>query len=152
MSVFGHKSVSLSIKRKIKGLLKGAKLRQTEARAAILTVLYRSRKPQTADRIAEKLSCNSIDRVTVYRNLESFFKAGFVHKAFLQKRAWHYELSDRCTERQCHPHFTCTSCGDTHCLTEMPTLITKVLPKGFVIRHQRVLLEGLCPQCNNANT
>ncbi|MHC4464097.1 MAG: hypothetical protein ACYS30_22105, partial [Planctomycetota bacterium] len=66
---------------------------------------------------------------------------------FMAKRAQHFELAHKCSENQCHPHFTCTSCGSTHCLTEMSPPMAKSPHKGFVIHRQQVRLEGLCPAC-----
>ncbi len=74
-------------------------------------------------------------------------EADLVHKAFLQDRAWHFELADHCTEAQCHPHFTCLNCGATHCMPGMSLPMAKSPYKGFIIRHQEVRLEGLCPAC-----
>jgi Fe2+ or Zn2+ uptake regulation protein len=65
----------------------------------------------------------------------------------LGNRAWHFELANRCTEKQCHPHFTCTNCGVTHCLTDITLPLAQVSRKGFVISRQQVRLEGLCPAC-----
>ena len=136
------------IKQKIEILLSSANLRRTKARRAVLKVLLRADKPQTAYQIASELSTACPDKVTIYRTLESFLAAGIVHKAFLQERTWHFELAHNCTEDQCHPHFTCINCGDTHCLTEVAIPMTKSPRKGFVIGHQRIQLEGLCPKCN----
>lgn len=135
-------------KRKIEKLLSSVNLRRTSPRVAILSVLLSARKPQTAGQIAANLASAGLNKVTIYRTLESFLAAGLVHKAFLQERTWRFELAYNCTESQCHPHFTCTSCGDTHCLTEMSLPMAKSPYKGFVIGHQRVQLEGLCPKCN----
>ncbi len=136
------------IEQKIKNMLSLANLRRTGPRAAILSVLLRARKPQTAYQIAAKLAPAGPNKVTIYRTLESFLNAGLVHKAFLQQRCWYFELSHHCTENQCHPHFTCTSCGDTHCLTELSLPMAKSPYKGFIIGRQRIQLEGLCPKCN----
>jgi Fe2+ or Zn2+ uptake regulation protein len=65
----------------------------------------------------------------------------------MQNRAWHFELADHCSEKQCHPHFTCTNCGVTHCLTDISMPIARIAGKGFVISRQQVRLEGLCPAC-----
>ena len=100
-------------------LLKSANLRKTGSRLSILAVLLGARKPQTANQIAAMLGPVGPDKVTIYRTLESFVDAGLVHKAFLQERTWHFELASNCSESQCHPHFTCKSCGDTHCLMEI---------------------------------
>jgi len=136
------------IKQKIRSLLSSAKLCRTSPRVAILAALFGTRRPQTAEQIAAKLAPNAPNKVTIYRVLERFVEAGLVHKAFLQKRTWHFELARNCTETQCHPHFTCTSCGDMHCLTEISLPMARSPHKGFVIGRQRVQFEGLCPKCN----
>ncbi|MHC4791956.1 MAG: Fur family transcriptional regulator [Planctomycetota bacterium] len=135
-------------KQKVRNLLASAKLRQTHPRVVVLTALLRAGKPQSADQIAAKLASAAPDKVTIYRILETFVKTGIVHKVFLRERTWHFELADNCTENQCHPHFTCTNCGSTHCLTETLLPMAKSPHKGFAIHHQRVQLEGLCPTCN----
>ncbi len=135
-------------KRKIENLLSSVNLRRTSSRVAILGVLLSARKPQTADQIAANLAPAGPNKVTIYRTLESFLAAGLVHKVFLQERTWHFELARNCTESQCHPHFTCTNCGDMQCLMEMTLPMAESPHKGFVIGRQRVQLEGLCPKCN----
>ena len=134
-------------KRRIENLLRSAGLRRTGPRMAILNVLLHTHKPLSQDEIAAKLAPAIPNKVTIYRTLESFCKAGLVHKAFMQKRAWHFELADKCTENQCHPHFTCKKCGVISCLVGLSVSIVKGLKKGFVIHRQRVQLEGLCPRC-----
>ncbi|MGD8500000.1 MAG: transcriptional repressor [Phycisphaerales bacterium] len=128
-------------------MLKAAKLYCTVGRVAILKVLMRAGKPLSQDQIAELSGKKRFDKVTIYRTLGSLLRVGLVHKAFMDKRAWHFELAHNCTESQCHPHFTCTSCGDTHCLTEIALPMAKSPHKGFVIQRQQVRLEGLCPGC-----
>ncbi len=134
-------------KLRIENLLRSAHLRRTGPRMAILNVLLHTHKPLSQDEIATKLTPAIPNKVTIYRTLESFCKAGLVHKAFMQKRAWHFELADKCTENQCHPHFTCKKCGVISCLVGLSVSMIKGLKKGFVIHRQRVQLEGLCPRC-----
>ena len=129
-------------------MLRGAKLRCTRGRAAILEILAAAKKPLTREQIASELGKKGLNKVTIYRALERFVRAGLVHKAFLQARTWHFELAENCTASQCHPHFTCTDCGETHCLTEITVPMAKSPYKGFVIDRQRVQLEGVCPECN----
>ena len=128
-------------------MLKTAKLYCTESRLTILEVLAKAGKPLSQDQIARRSGGKHFDKVTIYRTLESLLQVGLVHKAFMDKRAWHFELAHNCTEHQCHPHFTCSSCGDTHCLTEISLPMAKSPHQGFVIRRQQVRLEGLCPKC-----
>ena len=134
-------------KQKASDLLRAARLRRTGPRVAILSALLGAGRPLTQDRIAARLGSAAPNKVTIYRVLESLLGVGLVHKAFLQERTWHFEAAGRCTESQCHPHFTCTNCGNTHCLTEVSLPMAKN-PPGFVIGHQRVQLEGLCPDCS----
>jgi len=128
-------------------MLKAAKLYRTKPRAAVLKVLIKASKPLTQDQIARRLGKKRLNKVSIYRTLETLLEVGLVHKAFIQNRTWHFELADKCTEAQCHPHFTCTNCGRTHCMIEMSLPMVKSPHKGFVIKHQQVRLEGLCPKC-----
>lgn len=134
--------------KKLQQFLKSFKMRRTDARITILDVLSGAGKPQSAEQIALKLGSKGPDKVTIYRTLESFVKAGFVHKAFLEAREWHFELADRCIAGRCHPHFVCNGCGQTRCLPETPNPVVKVKNKGFVVHRQQIKLEGLCPSCN----
>jgi len=127
-------------------MLDSAGLRRTGPRLAILSVLLDAGKPVTHEQITARLSEAAPNKVTIYRVLESFVEADIVHMAFLRERARHFELADRCTASQCHPHFTCTSCEATYCFTGAALPMTKS-PRGFTIFHQRVQLEGLCPDC-----
>jgi len=130
-----------------KQMLKTAKLYCTKSRMAILKILTKTNKPLSQEQIARKLGKNRFDKVTIYRTLESFCRAGLVHKVFIDKRAVHFELGNRCREIRCHPHFTCKNCGVTKCLIGLYVPVVKGLKKGFVVHRQQVRLEGLCPHC-----
>jgi Fur family ferric uptake transcriptional regulator len=139
--------MTLAARDKVKQKLKNAKLYCTEARVAILHVLLQAGRPLRQDQVAGQLTLLALNKVTVYRTLESLVEVGLVHRAFTYKRAWYFELADHCTEHQCHPHFTCTRCGVTHCLTDVSLPMARISQKGFVISRQQVRLEGLCPAC-----
>ncbi|HEY9093392.1 MAG TPA: transcriptional repressor [Sedimentisphaerales bacterium] len=127
-------------------MLQEAKLYCTEARVTILRVLLEAGGPLRQDQIARGES-HKLNKVTVYRTLESLTEAGLVHRAFMQNRAWHFELANHCSEKQCHPHFTCTNCGVTQCMTDISFPMAQIPQKGYVISRQQVRLEGLCPAC-----
>ncbi|TKJ33303.1 MAG: hypothetical protein CEE38_20865 [Planctomycetes bacterium B3_Pla] len=145
--VAGEEMAKSNLDNKAREMLKAAKLYCTQGRVTILKVLMKAGKPLSQDRIAQRSGQKHFDKVTIYRTLESLLKVGLVHKVFVDKRAWHFELAHNCTESQCHPHFTCTSCGDTHCLTEISLPMARSPHEGFVIHRQQVRLEGLCPDC-----
>jgi Fur family ferric uptake transcriptional regulator len=132
---------------KARQMLKDARLYCTEPRLAILQVLLQAARPLRQDQVAEQLTLRALNKVTVYRTLESLVEVGLLHRAFTYKRAWYFELADHCTEHQCHPHFTCTNCGVTLCLTDILLPMARMSQKGFVINRQQVRLEGLCPAC-----
>jgi len=143
----GAKMTKSNLDIQAREMLKAAKFYCTASRVTILKVLMEAGKPLSQDQIANRSGKRRFDKVTIYRTLESLLGVGLVHKVFIDKRAQHFELAHNCTERQCHPHFTCTSCGDTHCLTEISLPMAKSPHKGFVISRQQVRLEGLCPTC-----
>mgnify|MGYP000950565691 CR=1 FL=1 len=131
---------------KARHMLKEARLYCTEARVAILHVLLEAAGPLRQDQIA-RWESHRLNKVTVYRTLDSLAEAGLVHRAFTQNRAWHFELADHCSEKQCHPHFTCTNCGVTRCMTDICLPMAKIPQKGYILSRQQVRLEGLCPAC-----
>lgn len=132
---------------KARHMLKEARLYCTEARVAILKVLLETGRPLRQDDIGGQLEHRALNKVTVYRTLDSLVETGLVHRAFTHDRASYFELADHCTETQCHPHFTCTSCGVTHCLTGISLPMARIPHKGYIINRQQVRLEGLCPAC-----
>jgi Fe2+ or Zn2+ uptake regulation protein len=146
--------MKIDIKEKINKLLASAKLKRTGPRRTVLEVLLNATQPQTADEICLAIGKGKAgpNRVTVYRTLENLVVSGLVHKAFVEERSQHYELADKCTEHQCHPHFVCTDCGHTRCLHDVSVPMATSAPAGFVIERQQVRLQGLCPKCNQAKT
>lgn len=128
-------------------ILDEVSLRKTKPRIAVISVLLDADKPLTQEMITHRLKENKPNKVTIYRMLESVVEKGIVHKAYVGKRQWHYELANNCSEHQCHPHFTCSRCKRTSCLTRLKIPMAKSPFEGFVIEHQQVRLEGLCPNC-----
>ena len=129
-------------------LLKAGNLNRTAAQVRILQELLRAEAPLSGEEIVERLGGECPDKVTVYRIMERFDAAGLVHKAYVHARAWKYEVASNCTRTQCHPHFTCSRCGQTFCLHGLFPPLVKGLEKGFVVHRQQVRIEGLCSSCS----
>ncbi len=129
-----------------RAILKAAGLYCTAARLAVVDSLRQASGPIKPSTISARLGTR-FDRVTVYRSLDSLVHADLVHKVFIEERACHYELAHRCSKTQCHPHFTCTGCGHTHCLTQLKIPMAQSPHLGFIVQRQQVRLEGLCPDC-----
>lgn len=134
-------------------LLRDNGLKVTRTRLAVLGVLGRAHKPQSTQAIlGEVREVGPADRVTVYRSLETFFKAGLVERVQAGDKAWRYHLSaDHAHPR--HPHFYCSGCGMLQCLPP-DTLkldldqVSRVL--GGRVEHCSVSLEGVCRRCLEA--
>lgn len=135
---------------KAQNLLKDAKLRTTRQRLDILNVLIKAKRPVNQGQIMTSLGDSTPNKVTIYRVLESLMTVGIVHQAYVQNRCAYYELGHNCTAQQCHPHFTCLSCKETQCMKDVHLPMAKS-DNGFVIKHQQVRLEGICPNCNDTN-
>jgi Fur family ferric uptake transcriptional regulator len=131
-----------------KMLLKTAGFNITKAQIFIIQELLKAKGPLSRKELVQKLGKNCPDKITVYRIMEKFCMENLVHKAFLKGRAWKYELAHNCSEKQCHPHFTCVNCGETFCLTNLSLPLIKGLKKGFVFHRQQVRVDGLCSSCS----
>jgi len=142
--------MKLALKEKVDKLLNSANLKKTVPRRMVLDVLLSAAQPKTADEIISAMGKAGPDRVTVYRILESMVEADIVHRAFVAEGSQHFEMADKCSEHQCHPHFVCTDCGKTSCMHDVSVLMATSAPAGFVIQRQQVRLQGLCPKCNQA--
>jgi Fur family transcriptional regulator, ferric uptake regulator len=129
-------------------LLDTAGFNITKAQVLVLRHLLRADRPLSREELVEAIGEDCPDKVTIYRIMEKFCKKNIVHKAYLRDRAWKYELAHNCDEKQCHPHFTCTNCRKTFCLTDLSLPMIKGLQRGFIIHRQQVRIEGLCAKCS----
>jgi Fur family ferric uptake transcriptional regulator len=138
------------MKNKAVELLESACLRQTSPRLAILEVLLTAKAPLTREQIADKIGADAPNTTTIYRTLTQLVEKNLVHQAYLEDRTWHFELAHNCSKHQCHPHFTCVHCEQTHCLTGVSTPLVE-LPKGFSTQRQQIHIDGVCPDCRRMN-
>ena len=79
-----------------------ARLRVTPARITLLKVLEKNSKPIALDALKRALG-TSVDRITLYRSLESLEKVGLIQHSVLG-----YEVTKG---RAHHHHAICTECG-----------------------------------------
>ncbi len=133
-------------------ILRSFGLRCTPGRLALLKILAEANHALSQEQIAAllKQTKQSLNKVSIYRALECFVETGMVHRAFLQNRIWHYELSFRCSVKQCHPHFHCYICRCTFCMPQVSVPLASGLEEGFILERQQVRLEGICPNCKDA--
>jgi len=127
-------------------VLKGHDLRVTKGRLAVLSLLLKAGRPLSQKEITER-TVGKLDRVSVYRILHALSEADIIHKAYVEGRHWVFETSERCGAHHCHAHFSCRSCGSTTCMEDLKIFFKGNIKKGFLAERQKVLIEGLCPEC-----
>lgn len=75
--------------------LRGAGMRITQPRIAIINVLIARLQPVSIEQIHAELDSKSCDLVTVYRCLGAFEDIGLVRRSFLHNGTSLYQLADR---------------------------------------------------------
>ena len=113
----------------LKGLVRGAGLRCTTARLAVLEHLLAATGPQTHAEVSDALDHRGFDRATIYRNLTELTEAKLVTRVDLGDHVWRFEAKrhgggDGHGHGGDHPHFVCTSCGEVSCLDDVNVAIT----------------------------
>ncbi len=134
----------------LKQKLRGAGLRGTSARLAVLRQLYKAQSPTTHADVAEHLAAAGFDRATIYRNLIDLTDAGFVRRTDVGDHVWRFELvSDELGGDEPHPHFICSECGTVECLPEGAVEVRAVRGAPRSLRKQgvEVQLRGRCNDC-----
>lgn len=124
--------------------------RVTMAREATFKLLL-SPQPQSMNELLAKAK-DSIDRVSVYRNIELFEKIGIVHRIYV---GWKYklELTDEFVAH--HHHLSCLKCGkiidigDERHIDEFIEKITDTY--GFQPRRHQFEVDGYCKECQGVS-
>lgn len=131
--------------------LKAMKLRQTDAREAVLAVFMGGPFALAHADVEAKLS-DKFDRVTLYRTLKTFVDKGLIHKVLDDVGGMKYALCrDECNttdqhHKHDHVHFKCNICGQTTCLDQV-TIPTLTLPLGYKKQEMNLLVQGVCANC-----
>ena len=137
----------------VKTMIRGAGLRSTAARVAVIQQLAYFPMPQTHREVTEALEAFGFDQSTIYRCLTELSEAGLVARLDLGDSIRRFELlksgSDGFSE---HPHFMCVKCGSISCLEGHSFRISArkkgAKPPGEILE---VLLKGRCESCQNAD-
>lgn len=131
--------------------LRGAGLRATLPRIAVLRLLTAAQAARTHAEVAEVLAGDGFDRATVYRNLMDLSEAGLVRRTDVGDHVWRFELVRDGTEHNDaeHPHFICGSCGAVACLPEGSVSVhpQRGAPRALRRKGLTVQVRGLCDAC-----
>ncbi len=130
--------------------IKRAGFRVTKPRLQVLSLLVKSKYPLRSGEIFKKLKqTSSADKVTVYRILEAYKKAGLVNQIDFRETAAYFEFKD--SERD-HHHIICVECKkvDDFVGCDADKLSAEALsqaPRFAKIINHSFEFFGLCRMC-----
>jgi len=128
-------------------ILKSQGLKKTPSRQDILSLFMANDFAISQSFVENKLS--GLDRVTIYRTLNTFESKGLIHKIKGADNEVKYAYcGDHCHDgdhNDNHVHFTCDNCDKTYCIDQkLPDLN---LPSGYQKKSTSILVEGTCKNC-----
>jgi Fur family ferric uptake transcriptional regulator len=142
-----HHSISVSAARE---LLRGANLRCTTCRVAVLQHLSVAAGPQSHAEVSDVLVPEGFDKSTIYRCLVELAEAGLVQRHDLGDHIWRFEYRGGDShEHSEHAHFMCTVCGKVECLADVEVMISPMSQSRSSLnsRVTEILLKGRCVAC-----
>lgn len=135
-------------------LLRGAGLRRTPVRIAVLGRVCAARRPVGAGELIEGLGAD-VDEVTVYRTLNTLAEHKLVHRVRGEGGAWRYAAATSTEGHEGHPHahFVCDQCGSVECLEQVPVpeqlFKPRSLGRRYDVTHAELVVHGTCPKCHD---
>jgi len=132
--------------------LRGASLRVTRPRGAVLAAVYDHPHADTDSIIAAaRRSLGEVSHQAVYDALKALTAAGLVRRIQPSGSVARYEsrVGDN------HHHVVCRSCGviaDVDCAVTSTPCLTASDDHGFAIDEAEVTYWGLCPACSTARS
>jgi Fur family ferric uptake transcriptional regulator len=133
----------------LRAAIRGAHLRATPSRVAVLALLRGEAQPLSHGDVAERLAGEGWDRATIYRNLTDLAEAGLLARADLGDHVWRFEAVGGAHAQARHPHFVCTECGAVACLPGLEISVASVrgAPRALRQRQVEVQVKGVCDAC-----
>lgn len=126
-------------------------LRLTKTREGLLGLLLAIPTPLSVPRILDELACRglSVNKTTVYRELERLEKVGIVRGLSLGDRRQYFELATR----DHHHHFVCIECDEVEDVLFDEVDLSKqeaclAQKKGFSVFNHSLEFFGLCKTCS----
>jgi Fur family ferric uptake transcriptional regulator len=131
-------------------LIRAAGVKVTRGRVRVLDVLQAARQPLCHGEIETLLGAGdgdaAVDRVTLYRILDSLVVCGLALKATDARGVFRFSAAAARREHTGHVHFRCTDCGAVFCLEAAPPPPPK-LPRGFRLAEVELDVRGTCRDC-----
>jgi Fe2+ or Zn2+ uptake regulation protein len=134
----------------VQQMLRGAALRATRPRAAVLNAVHAHPHADTDSIIgAVRRDLPKVSHQAVYDSLHALTGAGLVRRIQPSGSVARYEsrVGDN------HHHVVCRSCGliaDVDCAVGEAPCLTASSDSGFSVDEAEVIYWGLCPDCSSA--
>ena len=132
-----------------KELLHARALKATSPRLNLLMEMQSFKSAMPYSMIQKAME--PIDRVTLYRTIESLKNQGIIHKAFQVDHEIYYAIcSQTCNKshhKHDHVHFRCVKCEAVTC--EEPTKAIEISISDNEIHRITTYVEGVCRTCNS---
>jgi Fur family transcriptional regulator, ferric uptake regulator len=126
--------------------LRAAGLKATPARVRVLEALAVASQPACHAELEAQLG---LDRVTLYRVLDSLIGSGLAARSTDNRGVFRFAATEVQRQHAAHAHFRCTGCGTVFCLDAAPPPPPK-LPRGFKAEAVEVDVRGICVNCIRA--
>jgi Fur family ferric uptake transcriptional regulator len=134
----------------LEGLLRGADLRVTRPRLAVLAAVHRHPHADTGSIVdAVRGDLGEVSIQAVYDVLRALTDAGLLRRIEPAGSVARYE--SRVDDN--HHHLICRSCGavaDVDCAVGRTPCLTASEDHGYAIDEAEVIFWGLCPDCSTA--
>ncbi|MFG2076534.1 Fur family transcriptional regulator [Nonomuraea maritima] len=133
-------------------MLRGATLRVTKPRVAVLSAVHALPHADTESIIREvRRELPEVSHQAVYDSLHALTAAGLVRRIQPSGSVARYEsrVGDN------HHHVVCRSCGvvaDVDCAVGHAPCLTAADDNGFTIDEAEVVYWGLCPDCSTTRS
>ena len=132
-----------------KNLLNSRNLKATNTRLNLLMAIQTNASAMSYSAIQKAIQ--PIDRVTLYRTLETLKEEGIIHKAFQENNEVYYAICGKKCEKHNHNHehihFKCLQCNTVSCEKPMDAIIS--IP-DYEIHTVSIHVKGVCKTCKSA--
>lgn len=124
-------------------------IKKTVCRKCIVDKLIESNVTALTENEIKDAFADLFDRVTFYRSLKTLEEAKVIHRIILNNTIVKYALSSKLVLSKIHPHFHCTHCDKVTCMDSSLIDRNIQLPAGYKIESAQIVLEGICPECQD---
>lgn len=127
--------------------LKDVSLHVTPARIAAMKLFESHDTPVDVQHVIDHLQKNlGVDRVTVFRIINTFVEKGILRKLEFQEGKSRYELANK----EDHHHLICERCGEIEDVadTVIPSLVEQIKKnQQFIVTKHSLEFFGICKHC-----